>query len=419
MNDSSRKKPTLKQTFAALKHRNFRLFWSGQAISLIGTWMQNIAQSWLVLELTHSSAFWLGVVNALQFLPMMLFSLHAGTLIDRFSKKKMLLFTQTASAILALILALDVQLHTAALWHVLVIATLLGVINTLDMPTRQAFMIELVGKEDLMNGIILNSSIFNAARIVGPSLAGFVIGKLGIALCFFLNAISFVPVIAGIAMIRVNSSAPSPEIPLNNSQVRQEIKEGLHYVFHTPLILACMALLAVTNIFAFNFNVLIPLYARNIFNIGAQGFGLLMAANGVGAVLGSIILASKSGNRTPKARTIFLAATIMCLFELAIVPLRLITITDVLLAGVGFSMIAFTTSVNSLIQVQTPDHIRGRVMSIYTLVFMGLSPIGSFLSGSAAHLWGAPATLGIGAIIPLVFIGALILRYPRLIKKNG
>ena len=166
MEDSSQRKPTLRQTFAALKHRNFRLFWTGQAVSLIGTWMQNIAQAWLVLELTKSSAFWLGVVSALQFLPMMLFSLHAGTLIDRLPKQKMLLFTQTASAILAFALAIDVQLHTATLWHVLVIATLLGIINTLDMPTRQAFMIELVGKEDLMNGIILNSSIFNAARIV-------------------------------------------------------------------------------------------------------------------------------------------------------------------------------------------------------------------------------------------------------------
>jgi predicted MFS family arabinose efflux permease len=270
-----------------------------------------------------------------------------------------------------------------------------------------------------MNGIILNSAVFNAARIVGPSLAGFVIAQLGIAPCFYVNAISFIPVIAGIAMIRITSQPSLPVTTLDRSQINREIKEGLRFVLHNPLILTFMALLAVINVFAFNFNVLIPLYARNVLKIGAQGFGLLMAANGIGAVLGSIILASKSGNHAPYPRNIILAATAMCVFELLIVPVRIVALTNVLLACVGFSMITFTTSVNSLIQVKTPNNLRGRVMSIYTLVFMGLSPIGSFLSGVVAHLWGAPAALGLGAAISLGFIVLIIFKYPMIINRKS
>ena len=264
---------------------------------------------------------------------------------------------------------------------------------------------------------VLNSSVFNAARIIGPSLAGFVIAKLGIDLCFYINAISFIPVIAGIAMIRLikqpTFQQPSPQ----STGVWPEIKEGLRYVIKTPLVLAFMALLTVLNIFAFNFNVLIPLYARSVFKIGAQGFGLLMAANGIGAVVGSIILAAHSGRKTTKTKNIMLAAAAMCVFELMIVPIKTPLLAYLLLALVGFSMIAFTASINTLIQVQVPDNLRGRVMSIYTLVFVGLSPIGSFLSGWVAHIVGAPATLGLGAIICLAFIFLLIIRYPTIYKN--
>ena len=409
--ETPEQKISLKDTFAALKHRNFRLFWVGQAISLIGTWMQNIAQAWLVLELTKS-AFWLGVVNAIQFLPMLFFSLYAGTLIDRLPKRTVLLFTQSISAILALVLAVDLQLHTVALWHVLIIAALLGLSNTWDMPTRQAFMIELVGKEDLMNAIVLNSSIFNAARILGPTVAGLVIAKLGMNLCFFLNALSFVPVIAGIAMIRLANQPPSRLT--TDAKPGHEIKVGLNYVIKTPVILAPMILLAVINVFALNFNVLIPLYARSVFKIGAQGFGLLMAANGVGAVAGSLILAAQSKNKIPKYKTLVISAIGICISELLIVPVKNYPLAYLFLMLVGFSMIIFTTTANSLIQVHTPNHLRGRVMSIYTLVFMGFTPIGSFLSGDAAHFWGAPATLGLGAAISLIVIMILAIKYPAI-----
>ena len=244
------------------------------------------------------------------------------------------------------------------------------------------------------------------------------IAQFGIQICFYLNAISFIPVIVGIAMIRLTQHPNLHESATKNPGVWHEIKEGLRHVIKTPVIFAFMALLAVINIFALNFNVLIPLYARTVFKIGAQGFGFLMAANGIGAVVGSIILAARSGSKPLKTKNILLAASIMCILELMIVPIKTPLLAYFLLALVGFSMIAFTASVNSLIQVQTPDNLRGRVMSIYTLVFVGLSPIGSFLSGSAAHIWGAPASLGWGALISLIFIIILLFRYPTVFKIN-
>ena len=393
---------------AALRHRNFRLFWVGQCISLTGTWMQNIAQAWLVLEITKS-AFWLGVVSAVQFLPMLLFSLYAGTLVDRLSKKRVLILTQAIMMVLALVLAVDTLLKTVALWHILIIATLLGFTNTLDMPTRQAFMFELVGKEDLMNAIVLNSSIFNAARVVGPSVAGLLIAKLGMDWCFFLNAASFVPVIAGIAMIRLKSRA-APERLQEREGLWPEIMAGLSYVRATPGILIPMTLMAIISIFAMNFNVLIPLYAKNVFHGGAKDFGFLMAANGAGALLGSGLLAAKSSNG-PKFRNMLIAAVGICVFELLLVPVKVYGLAYLLLGLVGVSMITFTATTNSLIQVQTPHHLRGRVMSIFALIFAGLTPVGSLLSGAAAHAWGAPLTLLLGAMISLVSVLYLMVRH--------
>lgn len=392
---------------AALKHRNFRLFWAGQCISLIGTWMQNVAQAWLVLEITKS-AFWLGVVSAVQFLPVLVLSLYAGTLIDRFPKKQMLIFTQTTLMVLAFILAVDTWMHTVALWHVLILAGVLGIANTLDMPTRQAFMIELVGREDLMNAIVLNSSIFNAARVVGPTVAGMAIAGVGIDWCFFINAVSFLPVITGITMIRL-SGHPTAAAKQEKTGVWPEIRAGLSYVRNTPGILMPILILAVVNVFTMNFNVVVPLYAKDVFHSGAGGFGFLMSANGLGALIGAAILAAKSRNG-PSARTLVAGGVGIGIFELAITPMKSFAVVYLLLMLVGVCMITFTTTANSLVQVQAPNHLRGRVMSIFTLVFAGLSPIGSFLSGSAAHAWGAPVTLGLGAGISLVLVLALVLR---------
>lgn len=407
--DTSNEKPAgWSQAFAALKHRNYRLFWGGQCISLIGTWMQNVAQAWLVLELTKS-AFWLGVVSAVQFTPMLLFSLYAGTLVDRLPKRRVLIVTQTVMMILAFILAVDVWLKTAAVWHIIILAGLLGVATTFDMPTRQAFMVELVGRNDLTNAIVLNSSIFNGARIIGPSVAGLVIGKLGIALCFLLNSISFIPVIGGLSLIRLKSgleSAPRRE----QGGILGEIKTGLSFAVGKPEIFAPLILLAVVNLFTMNFNVLIPLYVKSVFHGQAQTFGFLMSANGVGALIGSVILALRS-SAGPKARTLVSAAVGICIFEILLLPARRFALAYLLLSLVGVSTITFTTNANTLVQLHTPQQLKGRVMSIYTLLFAGLSPLGSLMSGSAASAFGSPVTLALGGGIALVCVVLVKLRF--------
>ncbi len=230
--------------FPALTHRNFRIFWTGQCVSLIGTWMQNIGQSWLVLKITDSS-FKLGLVSALQFTPVLLFSLFAGVFVDRFQKKKILLFTQTSLMILAFILATLTATNLIKYWHILILATILGFVNNIDMPARQAFIVELVGKEDLMNGITLNSAIFNAARLLGPAVAGFVMGLFGIAVCFYLNALSFIAVICGILMIRIPPKSGNDTPPQKTSKpVLDNIKEGLRYIRKTPVVFITVMLIA-------------------------------------------------------------------------------------------------------------------------------------------------------------------------------
>ncbi len=245
--------------FPALKHRNFRLFWFGQMISLIGTWMQNIGQDWLVLKLTNS-AFLLGVVSALQFLPMLFLSLFAGVVIDRLPKRKILIFTQTSLMVTALALATLTALNAINYWEILVLATIVGFINTIDNPARQSFIIDLVGKEDLMNAISLNSSIFNAARIIGPGIAGVLIGLLGYALCFYLNALSFIAVITGLILIDVKMN--KSRAMLKKEDVIADIKEGLLYIKNTPIIFATILMMAVLSTFAINFNVLVPVFAK-------------------------------------------------------------------------------------------------------------------------------------------------------------
>jgi len=260
----------LLRTFIALRHRNFRLFWFGQLISLIGTWMQSIGQAWLVLQLTHS-AWLLGVVGALQFLPVMLLSLFGGVLADRLPKRKVLLFTQSFAMLQAAVLWILVASGHVQIWEVLVLASLLGLTNSLDMPTRQAFVVEMVGREDLPNAIALNSSVFNMARVVGPGLGGLIIAFLGIAPLFLLNAISFVPVIVGLSLIRMNElhalakrSTTSGET--SKQSTFQSLREGLSYVVHTPSVLLIIAVIGVISLFGINFNVILPLFATDVLN---------------------------------------------------------------------------------------------------------------------------------------------------------
>jgi len=394
----------LLRTFIALRHRNFRLFWFGQLISLIGTWMQSIGQAWLVLELTHS-AWLLGVVGALQFLPVMLLSLFGGVLADRLPKRKVLLFTQSFAMLQASLLWILVITSQVQIWQVLVLATLLGLTNSLDMPTRQAFVVEMVGREDLPNAIALNSSLFNMARIVGPGLGGLIIAWLGVAPLFLLNALSFIAVIIGLALINMRdlyaqTKRPNVMQDAKKQGTLQSLREGLAYVVRTPSVLLVIAVLGAISLFGINFNVVLPLFATNVLHAGPEGFGFLSSAFGLGSLISALWLAW--GNNKPSIHRLLIGAFAFCVLEIFFAVSHLYLLSLVLIAAVGFSQIAFSATSNTILQTVAPDHLRGRVMSVFMLVFAGSVPFGNLFTGGMAHLFGAPIALLIGGALSLI-----------------
>lgn len=396
--------------WAALRHRNYRIFWSGQMVSLAGTWMQNMAQAWLVLELT-GSPFLLGLLGASQFGPFLLFSLLAGVAADRFSKHRLLILIQLILLVLALLLGTLTWLNLIQYWHVLIIAFLVGTANAFDLPVRQSFYVELVGRDDLMNAIALNSSIFNGARVVGPAAAGLVIVYYGIEACFFLNAASFLAVLAGLLLMRVDGAVME-----GKGSVFFNIREGLDFIKVTPAVYYPMALMAVMSIFAMNFQVLIPAFARIVLEQDASGFGFLMSAHGLGALLGSVGLAFVS-HGGPRRFLLISGALGLCLFQLLLAPVRLYYPAIFLMALIGWSMVTFTATVNATIQMAAPDAIRGRIVSIYSLVFVGFIPIGNLISGFLARQWGAPAAMALGAVVGLFSVALLSSRFVRALKR--
>ena len=372
--------------FFALRHRNFRYYWSCMCISMIGTWMQNIAQPWLAYSLT-GSPFLLSLVGALQFTPMLLFSLFAGVVIDRFPKKNILFFTQSASLLITFILATLVWSGHVRYWHILVSATALGMVNTLDMPARQSFIIELVGKEDLMNAIALNSSVFNMARVLGPALAGIIMGTMGIASCFYINSFSFAAVLVGLFFIYPMTVPPVKE---KNGGILSDIKDGLKYIAGHENLLKTIQMVAIVGIFGTNFNVLVPVFAKVILGQQETGFGFLMSFVGLGSFTGAMFIAimSKSGPQK-------FILNIVPLFLAGLLILTGLTnvfiLTGLGLAASGFCFVAFISSANSSLQLNAADEYRGRVISLYTLVFGGSVPIGSLYSGIISDYFGPRA----------------------------
>jgi MFS family permease len=396
----------IKTLFRSLRHRNFRLFFSGQLVSLIGTWMQNVGQAWLVLDLTHSS-FKLGVVSALQFLPMLFLSFFTGPFIDYFPKRKIIIFTQTVLMLLAFTLAVLDGTGVVRYWHIVILATLLGVVNTIDMPARQSFIIEMVGKDDLMNAIAMNSSIFNAARAVGPAIAGILIGTAGTALCFFVNGLSFLAVLGGLLLMTFEER---PADRLRSYHVVEDIREAIRYVRKTPVIMITILLVAVVSVFATNFNVLVPVFSRQELNRDATAFGILMSSFGVGALIGAVSLAalSRSG---PKPLYLLGGGLALSLFLILIGFQKSYGLTACLLALAGWSMVTFFGMANTTVQLYTEDRLRGRVMSLYTLSFGGLTPFGSLFAGSVAHVLKAPLTFALGGLISgIVFLVVIMNR---------
>jgi MFS family permease len=404
--------PSFLHGFRALRHRDFRLFYGGQLISLIGTWMQSLAQSWLILVLTNS-AIALGLVGALQFLPVLLFSAFGGTLADFAPKRQVLLATQTAQMLLAFVLAGLVFTGAATYFDVLLLALLLGVANSIDMPTRQAFVVELVGGDDLPNAIALNSSLFNAARLVGPALAGLLIGSIGIAGCFFLNGVSFLAVIVGLLLIR--PSAQKHHRLRSFRQVWLNLREGFRYVCRAPTIVAVIVVVGVLGTFGANFNVVVPLMAANTLQVGAIGLGWLMAAMGLGSLVASLGLAYLS--REPRPVVILGSALAFSVVEIALAPVTTFWLALVLLALIGATMVTVTAVSNTYIQLAVPHRLRGRVMSIYTTVFVGTTPIGNALAGGLAEQTGPFGPLFYGGLVTLA--GALWFGYQFLRNREA
>lgn len=391
----------------ALRHRDFRLFWSGQLVSLIGTWMQSVGQSWLVLELTNSP-FRLGMIGTLQFGPILLFSFLGGAISDRVRKRRMLIGTQTALMLQAFTLSALVWSGHVQFWHVALLAALYGLANTLDMPARQSFIAHLVPRGDLMNAIALNSAVFNGARVVGPAVAGLLVARYGTAAAFLFNGLSFVAVIAALAAIRTEG-APRPPSGLG---MGAEIAQGVRYALGTPRIALVFGLLLSVSLFVVNTNVVVPLIARNVLNQGAHGFGLLMASLGMGAVMGALTVAALARGRPPLGFVVGPAiAAALLLVGLSFV--HHFGLAASVLMALGFAQIVFMTSCNTTVQITVPDELRGRIMGLYALVFAGMTPIGSLLMGTIAERWGVARACAVGGTTGLLLVSGLTFAWRR------
>jgi MFS family permease len=372
--------------------------------------MQNIGQGWLVLELTNSS-FLLGLISAVQFLPMMLFSLFAGVIVDRFPKRKLILFTQSSFAVTSFILATLTALKVINYWEILILALINGFLNTIDVPARQSFIIDLVGKKDLMNAIALNSAVFNAARIIGPAIAGILIGKLGYAICFYLNSASFIAVIIGLILITVEGV--TPKLKDAKTRIIEDLKDGMTYIKNMPVILHTILMIAVLSTFSMNFNVLVPVFTKNVLHREATGYGLLMSAMGIGALIGALTLASIS-KRGVKPVYLFAGGIGLGLFQILIGIQNSYTLTAFLLALSGWFMVTFTSSANTTIQINSADEFRGRVMSVYSLVFGGVTPIGSMYAGTLSQRFGPHITFIVSGVIAMAYSFYVLSRYRKI-----
>lgn len=383
-----------KNSLRAFQHRNYRLFYSGQSISLIGTWMQTIAQAWLVLELTDSEAA-LGVVTMLQFLPITLFILFAGVIADRVNKRDFLMLTQLLAMTQAVILALLVLTDTVELWHVYVLALMLGLSNAFDLPTRQSFAIEMVGRDDFMNAVALNAGMFNGARLIGPAIGGFIIASLGVEAVFLLNAVSFAPVLLSLSMMHKGEMYTSDR-RRSEEPVLMQLREGISYAWKTPAIRMIIIVVALVGTFGYNFTVMTPLLVRFVLHEGSVALGFLTAAVGFGALMSAIVLA---GRKAATRWSLFAGATAFTVLLGGVALSTNLYLTLVLLVGVGISSTLFATTANTSIQLAAPDHLRARVVSLYMLLFAGSTPIGGLLMGLLADNLGTQWAIGIFATL--------------------
>jgi MFS family permease len=388
--------------FSAVRHRNFRLYWIGQIVSLVGTWMQTVSQPWLVL-LLGGTPIQLGLVLALQFAPSLALAPLGGVLADRVDKRRLLLVTQSVAALQALVLFGLTVTGVVQIWHIMLLALALGFVNALDMPVRQSFAAELVPREDLMNAITLNSASFNLARVIGPAVAGITLAFFGPAFNFAINAASYLSVLAALRLMDPSAMLRPPRPELRPS-IRSSLAEGIRYAVRTPTVLWPLVLLAGIGTFGMNFQTLLPLFAKYTLLLDADGFGALFAAMGIGSLIGSLSLAFM-GARRPLVGMIVGGASSFVVFEAVLSLSRSAIAAFPVIILVGFSSMLMVNSINVIVQRSVPDELRGRVMALYVTVFAGSTPIGGLVAGAVAQAWGPPAGFLVGAGVTTLFIG--------------
>ena len=389
--------------FSSLKHRDFRIFWIGQCVSLMGTWMQRTALIWLVYTMTDSP-FLVGLVGVAQFLPMLLFTLFAGAVVDRFPKRKILIVTQSLLMLQAFALAMLAFFNTEQYWQLLLLCAFLGITTTIDMPARLSFFADLVGKEDVMNAVSLNSSIVNLARIIGPAVAGIVMMKFGAAVCFLINALSFLAVIYSLTRIETKDSVAPPQ----KRNMLEEVKEGLAYIKNDETLYLNAVFLAIVSTFAMNSEVIIPVFAKTVLGMGAGAYTKLLSAAGAGSLAGAVTMASLSKKGVRKWILLVGAAATLSVQVLMAIAWNY-ALALLFVAMIGFFNLVFLNAGNSIFQVYAPDKYRGRVMSVYSFLTQGSLPVGNFFAGTAMQAFGGWAgypACGLTAFICLaLFMG--------------
>ena len=402
----ARPTPAINPFRAIQRHPNFRFFWIGQTISLIGSWMQQVGQGWLALELTND-AFLVGLVSAMGSLPVLLFSLYAGVLVDRTDKLRLVFIAQILFCVEAVILWWLTWTGQITYGWLLALATMQGVVSAVEIPARQSLFVELVGREDLLDAIALNSSGFNLARIIGPSIAAIVIAQAGLAWCFGINALSYVAVLAGLFLIKLPAFKPMPQrlTPL------QGLVQGVRYMRSTPAVSALMRIVAVYAVFGIPYLVLMPVIARDVLGTGASGYGFLLTFVGIGALAGALTLAARA-RRIRRGRLLMLSSYAFSILLVVFSFVRSVPLAAVVLLFTGMTMIVNSALANGILQTVVPDELRGRVMSAYVFVYVGLSPIGAFVAGAVARAVGANWAIGAGGAIMLLYTVWAFWRYP-------
>ena len=390
----------------ALRHRNYRLFLTGQIISTIGTWMQSVAMPWLALQLTHN-ALLVGLVLAAQFTPVLLGSQLGGVVADRYRKRTVLLVTQTLFTIPSFALFLLSFTGRAQFWMIVVAAIATGTINLFDVPSRQAFVMEMVGRADLMNAIALNSSVFNLAAVVGPAVAGLIIAAVGVPICFLANSVSYLAAIAALLLMR---DLPAVAREGQGQRVFARIVEGASYARHEPVVGMLLVAVAVFSLFAMNRLTLIPFFADQVLHVGAGGFGFLLGSMGLGALAGALTLALNPGAGDPRRQFWMAMIWVAALLTFSISRVYVISLFTLFIAG--YCQISFVAIANNRIQTITPDNLRGRVMALYAQALIGVGPIGSMQAGALATLFGAPWAMAIGATVAGTVVLAIRIARP-------